>query len=286
MYCHTACSSYLPHQPAMESMEHYCSTIVTPSDKLHGIVSLFYQFEVKKAAVHLPIIPDGCMDLIFTITPSQVNGYFYGSIKKISNLVLEDCNLCFGLRFSPGMTGILFRQSAKEMNMSEPPVAIQIPFDGAFLKELSYPVTFEQRRDAVIRYITSRALEEHDIPVVVQFGLFEITRRSGLVSIDRLVEKSGYTSRYFRRIFLDHVGFSPKFFSEIIKFQKTFAALQKNGPSLSDVAQIGGYYDQSQMNKAYKKMTDCAPSKLPDLLSNGGDGRKISQTFQICSVSS
>lgn len=278
MTLNTAHDPYVPHQPAMETMPGYRSTILRPLDQLYGTVALFYQFDVPSGSTWLTIVPDGCMDLIFTITPWGVKGFFYGSIKKISRLYLDDCSICFGMRFFPGMTSVLFRYSAKELNMADPPVAMQVHFEGSLLEKMSCRATYEQRREAVAGYILWHTLQSKELPPIVRFGLQEIMSQSGSVPIDSLVQKSGYTSRYFRKAFLDHVGFSPKYFSEIIKFQRTFTPYPRREESLGNVAQSGGYYDQSQMNKAYRKLADCAPSRLPEIIYAGGEHLK---TYQV-----
>jgi methylphosphotriester-DNA--protein-cysteine methyltransferase len=94
-------------------------------------------------------------------------------------------------------------------------------------------------------------------------ALHLIYTRRGIITIEELLKKIPVTERQLERKFKEHIGDSPKRFSDIIKFQK-FLKLLRSHPSdqkISDAVYDGGYYDQAHLNNYFKKITGVTPVK-------------------------
>lgn len=69
----------------------------------------------------------------------------------------------------------------------------------------------------------------------------------------------GFSDRYFRRIFNEHVGLSPKTYLSIMRFQHSLALLEAN-ESYTAIAFMCGYFDQAHFNKEFKNYTGVTPA--------------------------
>lgn len=78
-----------------------------------------------------------------------------------------------------------------------------------------------------------------------------------------LANETGYSTRYLRKQFEDHIGISPKLFSQIVRFQSSLNMLLKNAScSVIDVSNENGYYDQAHLINEFKNFGYDTPYKL------------------------
>lgn len=83
----------------------------------------------------------------------------------------------------------------------------------------------------------------------------------GLIRIDDLCDIGGLSIRHLDRLFRDHLGFSPKTFARIVRFQNALKQLkEKPGCTLADVAARCGYYDQPHFVREFKTYAGVVPS--------------------------
>jgi AraC-like DNA-binding protein len=126
---------------------------------------------------------------------------------------------------------------------------------------------FDRRIETVSKYLFSKISRSYGPTDVVRYCTEKIISSQGNVLIGDLSEETGYTIRYLRNLYHQHVGISPKELCEIIQFQASFSEFsnlhkEKKDISLSDFAVQAGYYDQSHMNKCYQKMVGSLPQKF------------------------
>lgn len=98
-----------------------------------------------------------------------------------------------------------------------------------------------------------------------QQTLFQLKARlesaDGLVRIDDLCDFGGLSIRHLDRLFRDHLGFSPKTFSRIARFQNALRRLKQDpGCTLADLAVRCGYYDQPHFVRDFKTYAGAVPS--------------------------
>ena len=74
----------------------------------------------------------------------------------------------------------------------------------------------------------------------------------------------GFSDRYLRRIFSEHVGVSPKTYLGIMRFQQSLALLEAN-ESYTAIAFRCGYFDQAHFNKEFKNYTGITPTAYSNL---------------------
>ena len=89
----------------------------------------------------------------------------------------------------------------------------------------------------------------------------KIEAAGGLVRIDELCELGSIAIRQLDRLFRDHLGFSPKTFARIVRFQNALLLLKGHpGCTLADVAARCGYYDQSHFVRDCRTFAGVVPS--------------------------
>ncbi|KTD22649.1 transcriptional activator FtrA [Legionella lansingensis] len=90
-------------------------------------------------------------------------------------------------------------------------------------------------------------------------GLIKQTMNNSCYQVKQLEEISGYTTRTIERRFKELVGFSPKKFLLLKRFQLTLKYLQA-GLSWEDIMEKCAYYDQSHLINSFKEFSGAPPS--------------------------
>lgn len=257
---------YIPYQPGFEGKAQYRSFIVPKGHPLHGIVSDFYQFDSALPQSKVCVIPDGCMDLLFRFDDNGVTKTLEGYHLKKVEIPIHQAGSAFGVRFLPGGLSSVAKVQTSELIGEHVPLTDFLKRD-ALLDQMDDTSDFLSRMDLMTRYLDQKIQKSYGSADVVRYCTEKIIRTQGTVMIGALSAETGYTIRYLRNLYHQHVGISPKELCEIIQFQSSFAEFSQlhrgnKEISLSDFAVGAGYYDQSHMNKCYQKMVGTLPQKF------------------------
>lgn len=259
-------ANYVPYQPGFEQKLHYRNFVVPAGHPLFGVVSDFYQFDSSSQHGEVCVIPDGCMDLIFRYDENGVSKTLAGYHLKKAVIPIYQVGSAFGVRFVPGGLANIANVQSSEL------IGEQVPLEEVLKKD---PVLdrmdelhdFGQRVGIISEYLMNRIHKRYGSADVVRYCTDRIINSQGNIHIGELSRDTGYTVRYLRILYHQHVGVSPKELCEIIQFQSSFhqfAWLQKEHKefTLCDLAVQAGYYDQSHMNKCYHNMVGAIPLKF------------------------
>jgi transcriptional regulator GlxA family with amidase domain len=88
-------------------------------------------------------------------------------------------------------------------------------------------------------------------------------RHNGAIRIEELANHHALSVRQYQRRFIEEVGFSPKLFTRITRFQTALDA-KRIAPHRSwmDVAHDSGYFDQMHLIRDFKSLGGEIPSEL------------------------
>jgi AraC-like DNA-binding protein len=201
-------------------------------------------------AESLDVLPDGCMDLLWTGQELLVAGPDTGPHATRR----EPGVLSAGLRFAPGRLPALLGLPAAEVRDQRAPLAELHP--------------------ALARRACER-LEKGEPPLPVLLGLTLAlpgepaeravrvvaahlgTGASAAATADRL----GWTERSLHRRCLTAFGYGPAVLRRVLRFRRA-ALLLYDGVPIAEAAAEAGYADQPHLSREMRALAGVAPSKL------------------------
>ena len=94
----------------------------------------------------------------------------------------------------------------------------------------------------------------------VCFALDRLRREEG-IAVEALCEQVGWGYKRMERAFLKEVGYTPKGYSRLVRFNK---AIRRIGgtDSLTSVGYAAGYYDQAHFIKDFARFAGMTPGKF------------------------
>jgi len=90
-----------------------------------------------------------------------------------------------------------------------------------------------------------------------------INKTRGNIDIDNLASRTCLSRKQFERIFIQHVGSSPKQFLKVVRFQNSLHLKQQNpNKTISDIVFECGYFDQSHLIRDFKNLSGYTPKQF------------------------
>lgn len=118
------------------------------------------------------------------------------------------------------------------------------------------------RAEAVIGAIAGMA-GFGDLADPTMEGLLRVIASRKVSTVAELVDRSGYSERHLRRLFLAETGFPPKVFLSLFRFQRALVALSRGADvGLADLAHASGYFDQSHLVRDFLRFASLTPRRF------------------------
>src|SRR3984957_12969751 len=221
------------------------------------------------------VLPDACLDLVFFEghSPAVIGPWTESFIAQ-----LAPGTRITGVRFQPGRAAAILGLPASELINQEAAlgdiwkVAMREPF--ARIGDFS---SFRARRceleSALLRHLRNAVPSDATVSCAIRW-----LARNPSARIEELSTLAGISSRQMQRRFSEAVGYGPKMFQSVLRFQRLLY-LASNGVgrlSLADLAARGGYADQSHMNREVRRFAGKSPGEL---LSSAGSTLKLTDLF-------
>ena len=237
----------------------------------HMGISHFYNIK-KKASHPIRTIPDGCIDFIFSYGKKGFSAVVSGTPLSVKESLMPDATDIFGVRFMPGT-----RPEGLEIRLRDIIGArkdLEEEYKDIFdFHALAHSFDFRERIDIFLReYGKIEMKKEKPFGKTALFRAVRdiIYKADGQIRVSDLSDITGYSERYIREVFMDEMGFSPKTFCDILRFQRTIEFInygydEKTADWVSDL----GYYDQSQCIRDFKKYAGLTPRCYKKLVTEG-----------------
>ena len=249
-----------PKQPEFVLVtDHYSKIVLQETNIAH-----FYQF--KTTVNSMAVIPDACVDILFTKMGNQIETRIAGTRFEKSFAELPLNSDVFGIRFMPGFNPIKKHVSIKEIvnnEMNFDQFILSSDDREALLEKIFYANTLEEHIDIFMHYfsISNPSFLESDpysLSTVIRNMILE---KNGYLKLDEISKATGYTTRYLNKVINTEFGINPKSLIRFIRFQKAVADLirHRNHVNCTDVAMKVGYYDQSHFISEFKKLAGVTP---------------------------
>jgi AraC-like DNA-binding protein len=257
---------------------------VRPNDYLAPFIECFWMLEGAPGALTEAaperILPDGCAEIILNfaapfraidqnglskIQPSQ---FLVGQMTRPIFIVPTGEARLIGIRFHPGGTFPFIDIPLGEAIDS----VIEL---GAISSGLARELLTATDRESALRdqiaalqaVLVNRLGKSKKESRLLGLAA-SIVQSAGLVSVDELASQAAMSSRQLRRRFLQEVGIGPKLLCRLLRFQRVFAAVDREDHEWAGVAFECGYYDQAHLIKDFRQFANQTPAALRDNSSN------------------
>ena len=204
--------------------------------------------------IDIPIVPDGCMDIIY----QNDELILVGAMDEGIVVSAKPNDYSFGIRFKPAVFAYLIDKKCSSFTNRILPLkdVSQELFDLLNFNEKDENTKVESLNRLFETLFKDIKLNENISHVISQ-----IIKNKGDIQINDMLKSIKISQRQLERLFLNYVGYSPKKFSNIIRFFYTYKDLLKSGTdNLIEKAYDYGYCDQAHFNKEFKKFSNFSPT--------------------------
>lgn len=221
-----------------------------------------------------PILPDGCVEIIFDLADRFVQYHEDGRVELQARTIIAgqmsrgiligptgETDL-FGVRFQPAGAFPLFGTPLYELTDIIIDASLLFGSDESFLfEQLSEKTNITERTNIFDTHFRSKAAASKMSAGDAEVAADLIVKSRGTLAVGNIASKLGLSERRLERTFRDRIGISPKLFSRIERFQ-TFLRNVDAEPNrgLLDLALDAGYYDQSHMIRDFRAFTGSSPT--------------------------
>jgi AraC-like DNA-binding protein len=114
----------------------------------------------------------------------------------------------------------------------------------------------------VERLLTARLRRVRSQNRAIAFAIAALTSQFPQPTTRALADRIGWSQRRFIQIFREEVGFTPKVFGRIQRFQRAIDCVESNPAAVNwaGVAACCGYYDQSHLIHDFRDFVDLSPT--------------------------
>ncbi len=235
------------------------------SVELKDYVHRFWTLSTRKSrslqSAHYRVIPDGCFDLLINCQSDETL-LAATTANTYSIIDFNETIDYFGIRFLPSSIHYFFPFQLSEFVNSIVPGKELFDKDVAELEDqiLKAEDVFERIRN-VENYLTKRLDEPINPPDKRFINALNIILRSGGNSLIENEVSEYISSRHLRRMFSRYIGFSPKVFSRIVRFQTNLNFMLSQDEK-KYIDPNSNYYDQSHFINEFKKFYGLTPSDI------------------------
>jgi AraC-like DNA-binding protein len=207
------------------------------------------------------VLPDSCTDIVWV---GESPPFVVGPMTQSALAVSPAGTTLVGLRLRPAVAARVFGVAAHELADRHVPLDQVWPRDA--VADASNRVI--EQRDTVGRVRVAQSLLarfRHSFrgadPLVQHAVSLLYPGRDQ--RIERLARTVGVSERQLRRRFVDSVGYSPKLFQRILRFQRLLTlAKQDESARLDQLALLAGYADQPHMTRDVGEFAGVTPCVL------------------------
>ncbi|WP_027416720.1 helix-turn-helix domain-containing protein [Aneurinibacillus terranovensis] len=258
---------YFPSQPEIQISTSSYEESKPMDSPMSKDIALFYQFKTNKDSLtSLSLIPDGCFDILFCCSPKNPSAFLWTSPfqrRKQPNFQ-NDCDY-FGVRFFPEQGAIKLNYSMRELLDKQIPLFDVMSADSFIVEVIATGMSFGERIELFKKFMKRIHFDVGYDQKIVDYAIQKIYSSNGMLNISQLSKYMGYSEQYIRRKFEEYIGFSPKQFCQIVRFQNSLDRfLQIDGSDLLDIIHENGYYDQAHFIRGFKKMINLTPKQYKE----------------------
>ena len=207
------------------------------------------------------VLPDGCIDIVFINRDAPI---VVGPWTEPFTARFPQGTTVIGARFHPGRaTCVLGLPASPLLNRSVPLRDLWNAAAHAQFARVGDEPTLSARLAALQAALNSRLVEETPSDAEVNAAIYWIACHPN-GRIEQLSRWLGISHRQLQRRFSAAVGYGPKTFQSILRFQRLLhlASSAHGQQSLAHLAAATGYADQAHMTREVGRYSGSPPSRL------------------------
>jgi AraC-like DNA-binding protein len=207
------------------------------------------------------VLPDGCIDIVFIDDePPTVVGPW--TVSFVARLAVGTS--ITGARLHPGRASSLLGMPASELlNQAIPTTAIRGAIQHMRLEKALEQQDAPARRSALAKILFASIGHSSPFDQGISASIQWLSRHPK-GSIRQLSHSVGISERHLHRRFLAAIGYGPKMFQSVLRFQRLLKIAREMGPEkgLGDLAVNAGYADQAHMTRDVHRLANLRPTEL------------------------
>jgi AraC-like DNA-binding protein len=209
------------------------------------------------------IIPDGCIDLIFNLTPGNESAYWVGTMTKSFILNGSKPSHYVGIRFKAGGAKTLLTCPMTELTDAHVPIEDITPTYQKILDSLVLNSTCSLL--SLDQWLNQMPKSSGTHPLI-QTVLQKLKVSTHDLNVSQLSSQLGISRQYLNRIAKEHIGVDLKTFQRILRMHTLVESLKSkqdaNKINWSEMAQDFGFYDQSHLIHDFKDLNGITPNQF------------------------
>lgn len=239
------------------------------------VADIFYIKSISGGKKILPIVPDGCMSMVFKGNGEELDAYMCGAIDEIKKIEVYPEDYYIFIRFLPGIGYSLIKDDANKITNKSMRLKGNVAGGDQILSILERETKLVERIRLISKVIRVHMQNEPN-KYLIKYCTERIFQKQGNIRVDDLAEETGFTSRHIGKMFERCVGLSPKLYSQIIRLQASMSRIMEDKDKLLvDIAEDCGFFDHAHMNRTYKKLIRCSSGEFRKNLFNKLDYSQV-----------
>jgi AraC-like DNA-binding protein len=209
----------------------------------------------ESAVEDVRVLPDGCMDLIWTST----GDLFVAGPDTVAYLhATQPGRVLTGLRFAPGVAPVVLGVAAHEL--ADGRVGLEQLWHPADVRHVAGRLADSRLPGRVLEAVADDRLRDLDTAGLAT--LREVVRLlRARRSVRSVAAAVGMSERQLRRRSIEAFGYGPKTLARILRAQRAIA-LARSGEALADVAFRAGYADQAHLARDIRALAGIPLTQL------------------------
>jgi AraC-like DNA-binding protein len=252
--------------------------IARPSIDLRPFVKQYWGIESctpPKSSYDIKIIPTGLIELNFYLGCKPAcsdtnhiiaeNSIINGQQKSPYNICISEKLFMFSVTFQPEGAMFFFDLPLQEIFNATIPLREIFKNEIEALEQKLYMASdFNTRCSVMNNFLYHLLVRNYNHPDYKRMTncIEIINQQKGNSDIENLASYACWSRKQLERSFQKYIGSTPKHFLRLVRFQHVLFAKQLNEElSMTQLAYLGGYFDQSHLNAEFKALTDLTPKK-------------------------
>ena len=232
------------------------------ADAIRPFVGCFWVMTAERDAT-IRVVPDGSTAISIQLQKGDTPEWFLrGPLVRPDERRFPSEAQLVGIRLRPGVAFLLNSTPAHTFVNRRIALNGVAAFRDLVAESSHHPLTPERCIDVLQRFLVQR-LADARLHSVVAEALHEIERAHGCILATDVAARCRVSSRHLHRLMRTWVGYGPKCYANIIRFQTTLHRMEQvPSPTAAALATDNGYFDQAHLTLDVARFAGATPGRL------------------------